>query len=416
METAPATRQQAVSLKERVDSVDILRGFALFGILLINITAFKSPGTPPGLVFEGSWWDRVYLYGIITFIDSKFFTLFSFLFGLGFSLQLFSAERQGANFIRRFSRRLVALALFGVLHIILFWDGDILLLYAIVGFILLFFRNASPKTLRRWAVGLLVSVSAFFLLVFTGLQVASRLPATKAGLESTNKEFAQVFTKESEVTNRFNLTASYGELLQKRVTGYGTTFLLLFTRIPTVLAMFLLGLYVGRRDILRNIDAHLRLLRSVRFWGWVIGLPLSLIITFGYTNLPPLYGLSVLFFNQTFAGPILSMAYAATLLLLLRRESWQRLLRPLAFSGRMALTNYLSQSLVCALLFNGFGLGLIAKVTPVVSFLIVVALYTLQILLSRLWLKYFCFGPLEWLWRCITYGQWQPIRYQVSKA
>lgn len=405
-----------VAAKERIDSVDILRGFALFGILLINITAFKSPGAPPGLGVQSDWLNETVLFTIVAFIESKFFTLFSFLFGLGFSIQFVRAQEKGANFVRRFKRRLLALLAFGVLHIVFLWDGDILLLYSITGFILLTFRNKTPRNLRRWAVGLLVTMTSIVGLLVGALQIASYLPSTRATLESLTKEVAQEFAKtRAELTQEY-ANGSYSELLRDRVSGYATTLPLLITRIPTVLAMFLLGLYVGRRDILRRVGEHLPLLRKVRRWGLGIGVPLSLLIATAYTTLPIFSGLSLLFFNQTLAGPLLSMGYAASLVLLLQRESWQRLLSPLARSGRMALTNYLSQSLVCALLFNGYGLGLAGKVTPVAAMLIAVVIYALQMLFSGLWLRYFRFGPLEWLWRCLTYGQWQPIRYRSQRS
>lgn len=403
-----------IAAPERVEVLDTLRGFALFGILLINITAFKAPGGPPGLSFEGGMGDRLVLWGLIAFVESKFFTLFSLLFGVGFSVQLLRAEARGVPFASRFARRLLILGLFGVAHIVFLWEGDILLLYALVGSLLLFFRSTPPPRLLRWAAGLLLVPMTFFGLVLAGSLVARALPAFAPQLRGADAAFIQVFEEARAEEVRLYGEGGYAEILAKRITNYAASFVLLLTRVPSVLAMFLLGLYIGRVGILHDIDKNTPLLRRVRFWGLSSGLLGALLVTVGYTQLPGISAILALFFNQTLAGPLLSLGYAATLVLLARSPTWQHRFRPLSATGRMALTTYIVQSLVCATLFYGYGFGLAGKVTPSTAMVIAVAVYGLQTLLSIWWLRHFRFGPLEWVWRSLTYGRVQPLR--VSNA
>jgi uncharacterized protein len=399
-----------VGAAERLEVVDVLRGFALFGILLINITAFKSPGGPPGLGFQGGDLDRLVIQGTLLLVESKFFTLFSFLFGLGFSIQLLRAQARGDRFVPRFARRLLALLLFGVLHVALLWDGDILILYALVGFLLLLFRNASPRALLRWVAALfLVPI----LLIAVGLgtiellrassQYGVRIEAAEATLLSTLTQLR------AEAVQTFG-SGGYREITAQRVVDYGGTFPLLLSRVPSVLGMFLLGLYVGKLGVLRRVEAHLPLLRRVRFWGLSVGLLASLVIVVAQSRLGPISALVALLFNQALAGPILSLGYAATIVLLAQRPAWKRRLTPLAATGRMALTNYLGQSLICTTIFYGYGYGLAGQVGAAAGTLLAIGVYTFQVLWSVWWFRRFRFGPMEWLWRSLTYGQVQPLR------
>ena len=410
VEVALEVSPSPVAVSERVAVLDALRGFALFGILLINITAFKAPGGPPGLGFEGGFADRLVLWGLIAFIESKFFTLFSFLFGVGFAVQLLRAQARSVPFAARFARRLLILGLFGALHVVFLWEGDILLLYALVGSMLLLFRSTPPRKLLRWIAGLFLVPLTFFGLLLGGSLMARALPAFAPQLRVADEEFIQVFEEARAEEVRLYGTGNYAGILAKRVTNYTATFVLLLTRVPSVLAMFLLGLYVGRTGILQGVGENIPLLRRVQFWGLSLGLLAALLVTAGYTHLPSVSAVLALFFNQASAGPLLSLGYAATFVLLARSPAWQRRFRPLSATGRMALTNYIVQSLVCSTLFYGYGFGLAGKVTPSTAMVIAVGVYTVQTLFSVWWLRHFRFGPLEWVWRSLTYGRVQPLR------
>lgn len=394
----------------RIGVIDVLRGFALCGILLIHVPIFSQPGAPPGFAHSGSLFDGLLLYGLIFFVEAKFFSLFAALFGIGFAVQWQSAEAKGQPFVPRFRRRLLLLGLFGALHATLLWESDILLLYALVGLLLIPLRNAPPEKLLRWAVWLLAVPLAVYLLALGGLALAQLDPDSAERIREAEAQFSTSFAAErGAVAARYALTDPVQALVQ-RTLDYLSSSALLLTRVPSVLAMFLLGFYVGKRNLLRDVGAHLPLLRRVRAWGLGVGLPASLLVTLAYSQLSPFAALTSLGVNQVFAGPVLALGYAATLVLLVRHPLWQRLLGRLASYGRMALTNYLLQSALCGLLFYGYGLGLVQRVSPLQALGLALALNVALIGLSVLWLRHFRMGPAEWLWRTLTMGQAQPLR------
>jgi uncharacterized protein len=395
-----------VPASERLAILDILRGFALFGILTINIIVFKAPWGLLGLGYEGPLADRLVLRAIVLLVESKFFTLFSFLFGLGFAIQLLRARGAGARFGLRYARRLSALLLFGVAHVVLLWDGDILIIYALVGVLLLLFRNASSRALLVWACVLLLVPLALWTTAFIGVEAGRRVPEVASRIREADASIPAAVAGERASVARLFAEGSYAELLAWRVTHYRGSFLFMLTRVPTVLAMFLLGLYVGKEGMLWDVEGHLSLLRRVRVWGLGLGLFASALVTVGFTSLPPVSAMIALAFDQALAGPILCLGYAAAVTLLARSPAWQLRLHPLGMTGRMALTNYLMQSLICSLIFNGYGLGLVGKVAPTGAILLAVGIFGVQMVLSSWWLGRFRFGPMEWLWRLLTYGRW----------
>ena len=195
-----------------------------------------------------------------------------------------------------------------------------------------------------------------------------------------------------------------------RVQSYGRNAWIQLVVAPTVLAMFVLGLAAGRRHLARQAAGHLALLRRVRSWGLVIGLPVAALSATGASLLPTLSALMCLWVNGTVAGPLLALAYGSGIALLWHRPGWQRFLRPLAAMGRMALTNYLLQSVIATLLFYGYGLGLAWRVSPSLALVIAAVILAGQVLISGWWMRRYRFGPAEWLWRTLTYGARQPLR------
>lgn len=388
----------------RLATVDTLRGFALLGILLINVIAFKAPWGPPGFGYHGPLAGRLILGGLILLVESKFFTLFSLLFGIGFSIQLQSARDSGARFLPRFLRRLAGLLLFGIAHVALVWDGDILILYALVGCLLIPFRNVTSRALLRWAAGLIAVPILIYAagLIWVVVTVAS-------ASTSANGSDGVSLTRAIEEARAAVLSGSrsgggYLSSIPARLVAYRSVFPLLLSRIPTVLAMFLLGLSAGRSGVLRDVEANTGLLQKIAGWGLGLGLPVSVLVTVGYFLLPPFPAILSLLFNQALAGPLMALGYGASLTLLLRKPAWQSLLRPLALTGRMSLTNYLTQSLACASLFDGWGLGLAGRVSPLSAQGMALVIFATQVAFSTLWLSHFRYGPAEWVWRAITYG------------
>jgi uncharacterized protein len=402
---APSVPTPPVAEPERAALMDVLRGVALAGILVINITTVANAGGLLGLGSTGPLPDLLVWVGLILFVESKFFTLFSFLFGMGFAVQLSRARGRGDRLWARYLRRLLALGLFGVAHIVFLWAGDILLLYALVGPWLLAFQFASNRWLVRWAVGLLavplLGVAAVFLLT-----VAARaVPEGEARMREADAELLRDLAKP---TPEAQSGLTYWDTIPKRLEDYAFIAVILATRVPTVLAMFLLGLWAGRREVLARPEDHLPLLRRVRAWGLGLGLPLSAAVTAVYFLAPPVTALIGLFFNQALVGPVLALGYAAALALLVHRVGAERF-APVAAVGRMALTNYLGQSLACAVVFWKLGFGLVGEVSPPGQVGIAALIYLGQMALSVVWLRYFRYGPMEWLWRAVTYLRWTPL-------
>ena len=397
---------------ERIEVVDVLRGFALCGILFVNIMWFKAPGSLGAFSYEGQPLDRLVAAGVIALAQGKFFTLFSFLFGWGFATQFLRAEERAAaaGFPRRFLRRSAILGLIGVVHIALLSEGDILLLYAVVGLLLLPLRHSRPEIRLRWVKLLLIVPAAVWLLLFGALALGRAFPDGAEEIAVSDRETEDAFRTEARTTTAAYLEPAFARTAATRVQIYGRNAWLQLVLAPTVLAMFVLGLAAGRRDLARHAVDHRALLRRVRTWGLVIGLPLAALLAAGMSLLPTLSALMCLALNGTVAGPLLAMAYGAGIALLWQRAAWQRWLRPLAAMGRMALTNYLLQSVIATLLFYGYGLGLARRVSPSLALVIAAAILAGQILISGWWMGRYRFGPAEWLWRTLTYGARQPLR------
>lgn len=404
------TRIDGVTIEERISAVDILRGFALVGILLINIGIFSNaPGGPPAVFAEVSTLDRTLQNLILLFIESKFFSIFSFLFGLGFSIQLIRAQQRNEAFGWRFTRRLLALLGFGIAHVLFVWDGDILIIYALTGFLLLAFRKTTDKGLLRWVVGLLAVPLTILLLIIIFISLGRSAPQSAESIALMDSQYESQYMGEHASAIALFQTGSYMEIAKYRVNNYLTGSGLLLSRIPTVLAMFLLGYYVGRRGILQNLDQHLPLIRNVSKVAWSVGLPLNLLSVILINILPTMSSLMFILLNQYFFGPVLALAYISTILLLLRRPAWENALSGFSHAGRMALTNYLGQSVVCSFIFWSWGFALTGKVNTLTGLLIGLGIFVTQVWLSKWWLSRFLYGPLEWLWRSITYRRAQPF-------
>lgn len=404
---------------ERLVEVDILRGFAVFGILLVNMAYFSAPLAEAWLEMSSDrpLVDRLARWAIRTLAEGKFYTLFSFLFGLGMAIQMQRIADRGGRFVRLYVRRLLVLLAIGLAHALLLWFGDILTLYALVGFLLLLFRKRSLTTIVVWAV-LAYTVP----LVFTGgftvaFKVGQLVPQGRSAIQEEMANWQDEVAQQAEecvVAYR----GSFGDALEQRLVDHGALLgVTAMYMMPNVFALFLLGLYVGRRRILYRLDYYARDLR----WLVVCGLPLGLLCNVGYTASVEIGGLAGVTW-VTLGGyalnwigtPLLSFGYAAAIILLARRERWRRRMAPLAAVGRMALTNYLLQTIVCTTLFYGYGFGLFDKIGAAGGLLLTVVIYALQIPLSVWWLRTFRFGPLEWLWRSATYGVWQPMHLPRS--
>jgi uncharacterized protein len=393
----------------RVQVLDATRGFALAGILIINAMSILAvKGSTPAFTISIPAPDRFLQDVILFLIESKFFTMFSLLFGIGFAIQIQSAERQGSSFLPRISRRMLGLLVFGLLHILLLWDGDILVIYAITGSLLILFRKVSDKALKRWVVGLL-AVPGVLVLIGFAYTLLTRLTASGAASMAKSDESLAASFADTTATEKL-LANTFAQGITDRIHTYLELSPLLLSRIPTVLAMFLIGLYLGRTNYFRELDQHADQLQKVRKYGLGIGFTLMALIVAGTKYLPATSALIAIIEDQYFAGPILSLGFAATFVLTYLNNPDLKIFRFFSTVGQMALTNYITQSLVLTFIAYGWGLGYALRLNGFQVLAIVVVLYTAQVLLSTLWLKNFRYGPLEWAWRCITYWRVMPFR------
>ncbi|MBX9400437.1 DUF418 domain-containing protein [Lysobacter sp. BMK333-48F3] len=390
---------------QRIEQLDALRGFALFGILIVNIGAFASPYYGLGLAdpaYDGAA-DRAVRWLVAAGFELKFYLLFSFLFGYSFTLQMDSAQRAGQAFVPRMLRRLAGLWLIGLAHALLLFHGDILTTYAVLGLILLALRRAAPALALRIAAALLLLTAAGWAALAalaawdgTAADPAAAALAAQANLAGFTGDAAAV------IAQRSRELASTGVLLA-------------LLQAPCALAMFLCGLVAGRRRLLADPESHRPLLHRLRWLGLCCGLPAAAAYACvavwrpgGALELLALAGCVL-------TAPWLSAGYLAWAMTAFATRAGARVAAWLAPAGRMALSNYLLQSLVCAWAFSGYGLGLMGRVSPLQASIFALLLFGAQTSLSRWWLRRRAYGPLEWLLRAITLGA-RPRRRVATDA
>lgn len=386
----------------RLAHVDALRGFALFGILIVNIGVFSSPFYGAGMADPAYSRpvDLAVRWLIAWLFETKFYLLFSFLFGYSFTLQMSAAERSQAAFAPRFLRRLAGLALLGLAHAVLFYQGDILLTYALLGLGLLLCRRMDPKRALRAALWLIVLAAS----VWAILGFLSFLDPVPAGYQALYKAEALASIEAYRGTISTTIAQHIKELTES------VWFMVLFVQGPFAFAMFLVGYALGRRNALADPWQQPRALWLLCALGLLPGLAGSAL--YATSSLPfagaawELPGLAA----DLLTAPLLSMSYAAAFLLALRTRVFGAVGAWLAPAGRMALTNYLMQSVVCAFLFTGWGLRLFASVSPWAATGIAVAIFAAQLPLSAWWMRHHAYGPVEWFLRALTIGAVPPWR------
>ena len=396
-------------LSERLEVVDILRGVAILGILLVNMELFSTPIYQTGMAHRlwPGWGDRTVDWLIRFLAEGKFYTMFSFLFGFGLAMQMERAQARGARFVPLYVRRLFVLLLIGAAHALLLWIGDILVTYAALGFILLLFRNRTPRSLLI-AAGLCLSLA----IVINAAPAALDLYGERiAGAADRTEPVEADPTREwlAQQATRAYTQGRFAEIVQQRIRDLRFLYSFELLVVFGVLTMFLLGLYAGRRGIFRDVAAHRPLIRGALWWGGGMGLAGSLAFALTATReSAPTDLIGAIGFE--IGAPALSIAYMSGLTLLAQQEAWRARLAPLAAVGRTALSNYLLQSLICTTIFYGYGLGLFATMGPAAGAALAVGIYAVQVVLSLWWLRRFQFGPIEWLWRSLTYLRVQPMR------
>ena len=393
-----------IEFNKRIFEIDGIRGFALLGILMMNIMSFAGPDLDDSFTSTRSeiytgFWNELSLFFINTFVTTNFYTMFSFLFGLGFYIFLSRAEKKTQSTAALFLRRIALLLVFGLLHGILLWYGDILWTYAVTGLFLLLFYKFKPKVNLIIAVGLL-SLSTIIVLLSSIGTYMMNMAAVNTGMESEGYIFSLNMTETI-------LNGSYGDVVGMNAIILGLSAAGAIFVIPNVLAMFLLGLYAGQKGYFNNLREHTGLLRKVAVIGIGVGLPVKIFT--GY--LTTYEGDDNVFvqlaqLSSTIGGPLMSLGYVAALaLILLKLPKLVRLLQPV---GQMALTNYIGQTVIMLVIFYVF--GLFNSIDAVWFIPIAIGVFILQLILSHFWMKYFSYGPLEWIWRNFTYLKMMPFR------
>jgi uncharacterized protein len=384
-----AERVRTVPVGERVEAIDVIRGLALFGVLIVNLTTeFRVSIFAQflGDVEAGSGLDRVIALVVALGLESKAFALFSLLFGVGLAIQFDQLARRGRPFYWLL-RRLLALLAFGLAHLLLVWNGDILTEYAVVGLLVL-----PCLYLNAWQLAL-AAITALSIYLGQAALWTIPWPATSA------------LEQHVALANTVYANGSYADVIRFAHRELPLLLPLHQYVLPRTMALFLFGMFFWRVGVLTERAAFRRptriaavvgvpggaLLLAAASNGWLAAWPQSM---GWFTNVAPV---------------VLAVGYGAVILVLMDAPRTARALAFFAPLGRMAFTNYLLQSLVCGVIFFGYGLGRFGQMALAPAFTLGVVIYVVQMVLSAYWLRYFRFGPMEWLWRTAMYGKRQAM-------
>lgn len=402
-----------VSSKDRILFLDVLRGLAIFFIFLANTPMFLGSAFYPAELKESlatytiDYWVDMF---VLVFVGGKFYSIFALLFGIGLVVQQRSAERNGIAFKPFFRRRLTGLLLIGLIHLFLLWLGDILALYAVIGFVLLWMIDLNDRKLLIWATVLLfMPLVHIAILGFTGFFYpiwffetfdiyAQSFGIPMSDWMGTGQEMADPLTilavSDFWLFLKLNLISPLIRIGDLLFDG----------RVFKVLAMFLIGVWAGRHIFEKDLLNDVPLLKKIAIWGFVIGVPANIMrAVIQEIELGDATGTLLSFLMYAVGVAPLACAYAATIALWVKSTpshlSW------VAPVGKTALTNYLFQTVISIILYYGIGFGLSGTIGSSVGTLIAVGIFAVQVVVSTFWLKKYQYGPVEWLWRRMTYGK-----------
>lgn len=403
-------KSSPVSLSEREHILDVLRGIALFGILIINVLDFSGYGNLTVEMKREITTQAGYFISALLemFAHGKFYSIFSLLFGLGFSIIIMRLQKKGVNALKVFYRRLFWLLMIGLIHIYFMWWGDILVLYALLGMLLPLFRNLSNKALLTWATALILSPVLIDLMKWISeFQMAGWLENVAISIEEKNGIFDDNWRRWLYTEN-----SGWNEFWAWQQAGPFWRFSTIIetNRIPKVLGMFILGYYVGKNCLYKNLKLNKALFKRICIWGFIVGLPANIVWTYYMWGKDWSNNVDLVETMLYALGVVpLALAYVAALFLYWAYTGGKTRLMIFAPVGRMALTNYIMQTVLGILVFYEIGLGLGGNMKPTLFIPIVVCIYAFQVVFSKYWLKYFNYGPLEWIWRVLTYQKRIPI-------
>ncbi len=391
---------------ERIATLDIVRGFALLGIFIMNMSWFSTSfyAEADGSHLWTSLLDQRAEQIRDMLFSGKFNSMFSLLFGLGFTIQLGRlTARDPESAAKHYWRRLLVLAGFAAVHVLVFWGGDVLHIYAVLGVLLYFLRNASNRLIIGLIVGCLLypAINGILrLYVLTPDIVKQMVAQSQAWEASNNLAYGQGSFVAAAREHTRDFSHTYGEPL--RLWG-------IFGFYMQMATTMLLGLLIGKNNWVPRIPELMPKIRRLQWWALGLGIICALI--FGILkemNRAPGPSPIKVIISLSYALCRLSMMcfYVLTIVRLAQSPVWQKRFAPMAATGRMPLTNYLGQTLMATTLFYGWGFGYFGKVGPALGLLLAFAIFfVIQVPLSLWWLRRFEFGPLEYLWRTLTYGR-----------
>jgi uncharacterized protein len=425
-EQIPAPALQPVSAAERIASIDLLRGVALLGILMVNIWSFALPSSlldNPSLVGGFTGWNfAAWMLSHVVF-EQKMMSIFSMLFGAGLIIMTSRSDANNTPLAGVYYRRTGWLLVFGLVHSYGLWDGDILVTYALCGFFLYPFRRLAPSQLI--ALGLVVFLTAMPISIGIGLVLRwgcnspsaseSQAPASLAVREAVAdwcEELQSSQSQESLAEQVETHRGSYRELFKDRASSnvWEQTAGFVVWAGPRAGGLMLLGMALMKLHIFTGAHS-LRFYTALAVLGYALGFP---IVGFGaYDQVSHgfefIHGLMIGDQYNYVGSLFVALGHVGLVLLLWKAGLFRRLSRALAAVGRMALSNYLLQTLICTALFDGWGFGLFDRLDRLHLLGVVVAVWVFELVLSPVWLHFFQFGPMEWLWRSLTYKRRQPF-------
>lgn len=390
---------QSIKDQNRIHVIDFLRGISIVGILLVNMLDFHSPF----LYLEYDYWENKvdrYTYALIDILaQGNFYPLFAFLFGFGAVILINRAEQKGISFPALFSRRMIFLLLLGMIHAFLIWHGDILITYAVCGLLLLLVYRLSGKTLLKISIWLYAFPYGILGMLMLLIEFVDSAP----DLIKTN------ISKVNEAITIYS-SGSFMEIFSYRFNEWVTvnasfnTIFIFLSVFPCILA----GMAFAKLEWLTNLKVHQKKLLIIFF----VSLPIGLILKM-YPYLSN-HNYASVFMQDTFGGPLLTLAIITGLTLFYDKSpKLRKIAVPFVRLGRMSLTNYLMHSIICTLLFYSYGLGLYGDVGAFMGSILALMIVLFQLVFAKYWLRYFRMGPIEYIWRIVTY--WDKPSFKREK-
>lgn len=395
--------------EQRIDALDALRGFAVLGILVMNIQMFAMPSAAYlnpsafGLMdgIHGATWAVGHVLA-----DQKMMALFSMLFGAGIVLFCERAAASGKSEAGYHYRRNGWLLIFGLMHGYLLWSGDILFLYALCAFVLFPLRHRSSHSLFKLGIISLAVSSILYMLTGASLQFMPPEELEAQILPMWQPDQAAMATEIAAMQGNWLRQMSVRVPMTQEMQGLAL-FIWGFWRAS---GMMLIGMALYKSRVLTGL-ADNGVYRRFVMLAVLVGVPLVIVGIFW--NFQNNWQISSMFFGSQFnywGSVLISLGFMSAILLLVKNGMVPALTKRLAAVGRMAFSNYIMHTVLCGLIFYGHGLGLMGQVERAGQLLIALSIWALQLWLSPIWLRHFRFGPLEWLWRSLTYWKLQPMR------